>query len=205
MKKMDKKIMVVPTKKLFSPGYFEGFTHHSKTNYEDVILNNFEYMRRGDAEENPDFKQPIGYAMIVNPEENTLFSYVRCPKGATETRLHSKWSCGIGGHIDLEDNNETNPLHSSMKRELNEEIRIDTIISIDVLGYINYDQDDVGKVHFGVLYLVKTSDINVSPNAPEIAQGEMFKISDLQRRLTHKDFNIEDWSRIAIEALGNNQ
>lgn len=54
-------------------------------------------MRRGDAEVDPSFKQPIGYAVIRNAQGD-VFLYQRGNKREEfhESRLAGKWACGIG-------------------------------------------------------------------------------------------------------------
>jgi predicted NUDIX family phosphoesterase len=49
-------------------------------------------------------KQPISYAVIRNTE-GKVFAYQRGHKRTEfhETRLAGKWACGIGGHIEQED------------------------------------------------------------------------------------------------------
>jgi predicted NUDIX family phosphoesterase len=46
------------------------------TDFEDIIKNNFEYMKRAIAEENFNYKQPIPYAVVVD-ENNYIFVYKR--------------------------------------------------------------------------------------------------------------------------------
>ena len=97
MSKFDVEIVVVKNTDLFPTGEkFEGFRAHSEEDFTTRILNNFEYMNRGIAEENLEYKQPIGYGLIKN-SEGKYFFYQRGSKrtGAHETRLAGKWACGI--------------------------------------------------------------------------------------------------------------
>ena len=100
--------------KLFNNDYFHGFLHHSEKDIHSIILNNFEWMKRGLAEKNPDYKQPIAYCIIINQELKKIFVYQRSTN-AGEERLHNLFTIGIGGHIDTpdfnQDKNETkNPI-----------------------------------------------------------------------------------------------
>ena len=94
-----------------------------------------------------------------------------------------------------------NPLHASMLRELEEEVHVDGSITPKVLGYINDDGDDVGKVHFGVLYVIETDSSSVKPNDAEIDGGEFRTIEELEKMNNSSDFEIEEWSRIALKPL----
>lgn len=203
--KFEKEIMVVNIKKLFNETYFNGFLHHSEKDFHSRVLNNFEWMKRGLAEKNPEFKQPIAYCIIVNPELKKVFVYQRSTK-AGESRLHNLFTIGIGGHIDTPDYNEDeskneNPIHKSMFREINEEIQIPEQSEIEpiVLGYINDDSNDVGKVHLGILYLIKTNAEEVYPKDSEIAEGKFIHFNELKDIFSKNE--VETWSKIAFEPL----
>ena len=207
MDKFEKEIMVVHINKLFDNDYFQGFLHHSKKDFHSRVLNNFEWMKRGLAENNPQFKQPIAYCIIINPELKKVFVYQRSTK-AGEERLHNLFTIGIGGHIDLPDYNENenqnetkNPIYKSMFREINEEIHITEQSTIEplVLGYINDDSNDVGKVHLGILYLIKTNAEQIFPKDSEIEQGKFVYFHELEDIFSKNEFEI--WSKIAFEPL----
>ena len=188
MDKNEQLIMVVPREKLFGSAHFEGFCSAEVEDYQQRILDHFLYMRRGDAEVNPAFKQPIGYVLVVNHRLKKVFAYQRAVKDAHyhEKRLQGKWSWGVGGHIDQEDNGHENPLHGSVLRELQEEVNIPGSVRLSVLGYINHETDAVGQVHFCVLYVAETDAENVSPRDSEMQHGQC---------------SVEGWSRIALEPL----
>ncbi len=201
--KTEKFIMVVPCKLLFGSNYFEGFRPQSETDHASRILANFTYMKRGLAEQDPTHKQPIGYSIIVNPVLKKVFAYQRASHDAKygEKRLQGKWSWGVGGHIEKMDTDAGNPLEMSMRRELGEEVSISGSITPKILGYINNDSDDVGKVHFGILYLIETDSLEVKPNDEEIDNGKMRTIGELEEICASPSFAVEEWSRIALEPL----
>jgi predicted NUDIX family phosphoesterase len=75
--KMKRKIMVVANKFLFKGIKMESkFYNNSEVDFEKAILENYEYMIRGEAEVNFDYKQPIGYAAVIN-EKKEIFVYKR--------------------------------------------------------------------------------------------------------------------------------
>ncbi len=201
MDKNDKMIMVVNRDLLFGSNSFEGFKQHSKnTDFLYRIIQFNRLMRRGDAEEDKKYKQPIAYALIISPS-GKVFAYQRSKKDKEygEKRLQGKWSWGIGGHIEEKDMQDEDPLHASLMRELKEEVGIDCA-NIKLNGYINYDTDSVGQVHFGLLYIAKINSEDISPKDPEIAQGKLHTISELER-ICSSDAEVETWSRIALDPL----
>jgi len=195
----DKEIMVVPKGDLFDNNYFEGFMKKNSVDYEKRILSNFSYMQRSLAENSPEYKQPVGYALIINPKTKKIFVYQRAKdKNYNEKRLQGNWSWGLGGHIERIDDAK-NPIHSSMLRELNEEVYIEGDIKLKVLGYINDDSNPVGKVHFGVLYLIETNS-GVRPKDAEIASGKFMDLNELEK-ICSSDQKIDSWSRISFAPL----
>ena len=70
-----------------------------------------------------------------------------------------------------------------------------------MLGYINDDATDVGRVHFGILYLAEIAVRAVVPRAPEIAHGSLRELAELEAIARAPDAAVEDWSRIAWEPL----
>jgi len=195
----DKEIMVVPKNVLFGDNYFSGFMERDAVNYEERILSNFLYMKRNDAENSPEYKQPVGYALIINPKTKKIFVYQRAKdKNYNEKRLQGNWSWGLGGHIERVDDAK-NPIHSSMLRELEEEVYIDGDINLKVLGYINDDSNSVGKVHFGVLYLIETNS-DVTPKDAEIASGRFMDINELEK-ICSSNQAVDGWSKISFGPL----
>ena len=206
MSKEDMQIIVIERDKLFgdtSENHFEGFKHPIEIDYESKIIGNLKAMRRGDAEIDPRYKQPIGYMLVVNPKTKKIFAYQRSSKDKDygEKRLQGKWSWGVGGHIEPSDGGK-DILKGSMLREFIEEVEIEGKVLGDpkLLGYINYDNDDVSKVHFGILYLMEI-DGEVRPKDSEVAQGGLIDIDRIEEILSNENLVVEAWSRIAVEPL----
>ncbi len=202
--KDEKLIMVIERSELFRGNYFEGFKDHKEVDFESRILNHHHYLKRSDAEINPNFKQPVAYAIIFNPKMKKVFLYRRSSKTVNyqEKRLQGMWSVGIGGHIEKVDARATNPIQTSLLREIEEEVGLKGKFEIKVLGYLNYDNDSVGKVHFGILYLIETES-EVKPKSSEIENGFLVAIEDVEKMLKSKDFLMEEWSKLALKILAS--
>lgn len=93
------------------------------------------FLARKYVENNPDFKQVIPYTAIakVDKEEGVKFySYQRVEAESTgEKRLVGKTSIGFGGHVSIDDflyplGWDINPVVNAIKRELSEEVGLDT-------------------------------------------------------------------------------
>ncbi len=197
-----REIMVVNRDVLFEKRYFEGFMEPNEFDYESVILNNYEWMEQGSAERNPAFKQPIGYAVLSNTSLNKIFLYQRSSddKHYAEKRLQGKYACGLGGHIEKPDAETVNPISTSTLREVSEEVNVNESENLKTIGYIN-NEDEVGAVHFGILYVIETNLESVTPIDPEIASGQFVDIADFEIICNNPDYVVEEWARIALEPL----
>jgi predicted NUDIX family phosphoesterase len=183
-------------------GHFQGFSTEVDR-YLDVVLRpeNTSYRPRAEVEKDPGFKQLIPYVIFrhIDPAgTTTVFQYTR-GKGMGEGRLHSKRSVGIGGHISSDDaaNNGGNPYEEGMRRELDEEVSIDTPYKMQCVGMINDDQTDVGRVHLGVVYLFDVERPDVRPNETDIIECGFRPVADILADLE----GFETWSQICIRAL----
>ncbi|MBI2508344.1 NUDIX domain-containing protein [Candidatus Woesearchaeota archaeon] len=193
--------MAVENNKLFNNDYFQGFKSHDEVDYVSRILEDYKFVKRGPIEINFEHKQPIGYALLINPSLKKVFAYQRSQKGG-DKRLHNKWSWGIGGHIEKTEEERDNPIYASLLREIKEEVLINgEIENIRVLGYLNDDSDEVGKVHFGILYLVETDSTEIKPLDSEIEVGELKTIKELEEICASDECIVEGWSEIALEPL----
>lgn len=205
--KMQREIMVVANDKLFAnfareTKYYENDEH----NFEEVILDNYEYMIRWEAEEHHGFKQPIPYGVVVN-QDKKVFVYKRWWSGsnAGESRLHSQIAFGVWWHIEREDEDSENLLKDSLIREVEEEINIssDGINSIDAIGYVNEDDGWVSEVHFWVVYLIQVKNSNFELLDGELENWEFISLDDLQEMIESPDYKVENWSKILFEPLKN--
>jgi predicted NUDIX family phosphoesterase len=198
-------IMVVERDILFDKNdSFHGFRDADcNIPYEKRILGNYTFKRRGDMENNPSFKQPIAYCIIVNIQRRKFFVYQRDSKNA-DPRITSNWSWGVGGHIEQVDIKEdVNPLYDSMLREISEEVKFvdGKIIGTELLGYINDDTNSIGSVHFGLLYLLMTDAEDVQMNSNELQSGRMVYPQRLEILYDDESCGIDTWSRIAMIPL----
>ncbi len=161
-------VLVVPTELFHRLGYFQGFSPEADRYLAELLSpKNTSYRPRGEMEEDPSFKQLIPYVIFRHRDKagcEQLFQYTR-GKGMGERRLHSKRSVGVGGHISIDDRSSADavPYAEGMRRELDEEVVIDTPFTERCVGLINDDQTPVGQVHLGVVHLFDVEQPNVQP------------------------------------------
>ncbi len=193
-------VMVVKTELFHTCGYFQGFCAETEK-YLQTLLDpqNTQYLPRNKMEEDPSFKQLIPYCIFQYVDDAGkvhVFQYAR-GKGGGESRLHSKRSVGIGGHISTLDADDHSPYQEGMRRELEEEIKINSQYTQKLVGLINDDENDVGKVHLGIVHLFTVEEPNVQSNETEIAEAGFLPIEEVMNNLDV----YETWSTICLKAL----
>jgi predicted NUDIX family phosphoesterase len=193
-------VLVVPTSVFHDIGHFQGFTTET-SRYLDGLLKpeHMSYRPRAEMEKDPSFKQLIPYVVFryATPErEVLLFQYTR-GTGQGEQRLHSKRSIGIGGHISSDDASAVSVYDEGMRRELAEEVRIDTPYRAHLAGLINDDLTEVGKVHLGVVHLFDVEHLDVYPREEEMIDAGFRPVGELLRDREQ----FETWSKICLEVL----
>lgn len=203
--KMMREIMLVSNNVLFWESEKESrFYSNNEKNFEEIILKNYEYMIRWEAEKNFDYKQTIPYGVVLN-DKNEIFVYKRwwANSNAWDSRLHEKISIWVGWHIEREDENMENPLKDSLIREIEEEINISNsdIISIEAIWYINNELDEVSQVHFGIAYIIKINSSSFDLLDWELEKWEFVSVLELEKIYNSGDYDIEAWSQILIPEI----
>jgi len=202
MSSQKRRIMVVRRAVLFKSRSFRGFLPAASADLRNLILSEASYLERASAEQDPAYKQPIGYAVVLDPAGTKVFAYRRAPHEAyAERRLRGLWSWGVGGHVEEEDSGAPDPIAASLRRELREEVGMSGNEPLWLLGYINDDDTEVGSVHFGLLYVAKSRSDSLSPSSPELAEGEFVSPEKIEKLLAAPEESVEAWSRIAWPAV----
>jgi predicted NUDIX family phosphoesterase/thymidylate synthase ThyX len=193
---MVKEILVVERGLLFDDKHFQGFLPISERDFSATISKNYQYKERNDElEADSNFKQIIPYVWIVNPLTKQVFFYKRAvDSGYTEQRLKDKWSGGVGGHIDKEKTSD--PIFVSMMRELKEEVKMDEYPVPKIIGFLNDDSNDVGKVHFGAIAIAETTR-SVEKGSQEMAHGQFYSLEEIEKIFSDPNNIIEDWTKIS--------
>ena len=195
-------VLVVPTALFHELGYFQGFCANTDRYLQPLLSSQqISYRPRDAMEQDPSFKQLIPYVIFQYDDDSGrrhVFQYTR-GAGQGEARLHAKLSIGIGGHIcsDDADREDADPYATGMRRELEEEVQINTAYQDACVGLINDDETDVGKVHLGVVHRFVVEAPAVTANETEIVGAGFRLVDELRQDLDR----MESWSRICFEAL----
>jgi predicted NUDIX family phosphoesterase len=192
--------VLVFRKDLFPNLPTDGFIHN--IDFLPEILFRAEFMDRDKAELNPNYKQVISYCILRF--ENSVFRYKRSG-WQKEARPPELFSIGVGGHINR---SEIFPLWADLTpivewtrdRELGEEFSIESPGQPRLIGLLNYESEEVGSAHFGVIYEYWLKSPNVEPKQKRLhIQYGFVPTMDL---IANED-EYENWSQIIITQFLN--
>jgi len=192
----NEEILVISTKSLFS--HVKSWQGINTTDFETIIeyiKNHISFMPRAHAETNFGYKQIIPYVLFTFKEK--IFVMQRKPN-ASEQRLASKFSLGIGGHI-RQDDIQQNDIFEWAYREFHEEVNYSGALKYQSIGILNDDSSDVGKVHLGVILLINGDSAEISIK-DEHKDGMLLNIDECSQLYE----NMENWSKICFDFLKTN-
>lgn len=189
-------VMVVPTLLFRELGYFQGFSRNVDQYLSTLLDPNYtSYLPRDSVEQDPSYKQLIPYCVFRF--EGQVFHYRRGAAGG-EGRLKSKRSIGIGGHISSVDHSDHGCAYSEgMRREIEEEVFLETSYQEHCVGLINDDLTDVGRVHLGVVHVFDLDEPKVRPREESIIDTGFAAPAELRQ---DRDV-FESWSQICLDHL----
>jgi len=167
--------------------------------YSESIRKNCFFIPRDLAEQRPDLKQVIVYALIRWANQVFLFKKSRDEK---RRELAGKYSMGVSGHV-MEADQLGAPaavLRNALERELEEELTIPGPYSVSLVGVVNSDATEAGYLHVGIVYLVELDEPVVEfrretggrHNKQINPSGNLCPVDEL----TNYYHKMEDWSRI---------
>src|SRR3989338_496669 len=184
-------ILVVKRRLLFPKKPFQGI---NKEDYSNLILKNYEYRKRDKKlENNTQFKQIITYVWLVNKKKKKVFLY---------KRSLSKYSAGVGGHVDKNSEGKSvNPLWSAMIRELKEEVLMKVYPTPKIIGYINDEEGKMEKFHFGLLAVANTKG-KIKP-LEGMSSGILYSIKEMEKLFKNKNNTVENWTKLSWPVVKN--
>lgn len=189
-----KSVLCVPRTKLFEKHHFEGFCSVEAHNYLPLIQTDSRPLPRTDElENNPQEKQMITYAWIINPHKKTVLIYQRTnnKQDYPEQRLFSKWSAGIGGHIEPEGENSVT---AAFDRELHEELTMKQYPTPTIIGFVNHDEN-VEAMHFGIVGVALTTE-DVKKGDNEMVGCKFVTKNEFESMSQSKEHQFEMWTQL---------
>lgn len=159
----------------------------------EIISKKAEFQPRSLMEKDPAYKQIIPYLIF---EHDGSFFLMQRKKDASEQRLQSKYSLGIGGHMRFTDLQQNADLFGWAKREFEEEVHYEGTFQMAPLGILNDDSTEVGQVHLGIVLMLIGNSNKISIKS-ELQSGQLVPLPDCLDYVPY----METWSQIALMKL----
>jgi predicted NUDIX family phosphoesterase len=186
----DELVYVVP-RPLVVPG--DGWLGIRSAGAEEILATvaaSGRFAPRPAMEVDPSFKQIIPYLVLRDGPEWFLMQRTRA---GADSRLHDRWSIGVGGHLNPGDGD----LYGGLAREWREEVVAGFEPDLRFVGLLNDDTTDVGRVHLGVVFVTDAGGRPVVVRETDKLTGEFAParaVRDVRDRL-------ETWSRLVFDHL----
>lgn len=189
-------VLCIPTLLFHQLGHFQGFMANATPYFKTLFDANYTtYRPRDQVETDPSFKQLIPYCIFRHGE--TVFHYRR-GKLQGDGRLRGLRSIGIGGHISSSDAETAQASYlAAMRREIEEEVYLETGYTQNCVGLINDDLTDVGRVHLGIVHLFELEAPKVRPREESIIETGFASPAELAKDAP----GFETWSQICLDHL----
>jgi predicted NUDIX family phosphoesterase len=186
----DEQVLVVPRASVIAGEGWLGIRRDGIRAILAAVDRDGRFMPRGDAEDDPGFKQVIPYLVLRDGDRWFL---MRRTRAGGDARLHDHWSIGIGGHLNPGDGD----VIGGLRREWAEELAADFEPAFTPVGVLNDDTTPVGAVHLGIVYVADAGGRPVAIRETHklagafATTGEVAAVRDA----------METWSRLAFDAL----
>jgi len=186
----DEQVLVVPRAAIVPGDGWLGVRTGGLPEALDAVAREGRFMRRGDAEEDPAFKQVIPYLVL---RDGPRWFLMRRTRAGGDARLHDLWSIGVGGHLNPGDGD----VRGGLLREWHEEIAADFVPDFEPFGLLNDDTTPVGAVHVGFVFNADAAGRPATIRETEKLTGSFVATADVE--LVRDD--LETWSRLVFDAL----
>ncbi len=184
----DELVLVVPRERLVGGAGWRGILSPGAEPYLEVIAEAGRFEPRAAMEQDPRFKQIIPYLVL---RDRGRFFLMRRTRAGADARLHDRFSIGVGGHINPGDHD----LAGGLAREWAEELETDFVPEFRLLGLLNDDETDVGRVHLGVVFFAEAAGRPVSVRETAKLEGRFAAPAAL---LAVYD-RMETWSQLVFD------
>jgi predicted NUDIX family phosphoesterase len=189
-------VLCIPTLLFHQLGHFQGFMADATPYFKTLFDANYTtYRPRNEVETDPSYKQLIPYCVFRCGDD--VFHYRRGGLQG-EARLRSLRSIGIGGHISSTDAETAEASYlAAMRREIEEEVFLESAYTQKCVGLINDDRTDVGRVHLGIVHIFELEAPKVRPREESIIDTGFASPAELAK----DSGSFETWSQICLDHL----
>ncbi len=186
----EEQVLVVPRDLVMGPAGWRGILSPGAEPFLRIIGEAGRFAARSAMEHDPRFKQVIPYLVL---RDRGRYFLMRRTRAGGDARLHDRFSIGVGGHLNPGDVD----LAGGLAREWAEELEADFVPEFRLLGLLNDDETDVGRVHLGVVYLAEADGQPVAVRETHKLEGQFAAEGTL---LAAYD-RMETWSQLVFDFM----
>jgi predicted NUDIX family phosphoesterase len=187
---IGERVFVVPRAAVVDEAGWYGLRTDGLDAFVAALERDGRYESRDTMEHDPAFKQVIPYLVLRDGERYFLMQ--RTAAGG-DTRLHGRYSIGVGGHLNPGDGD----LLGGLRREWAEELVARFVPAFRLVALLNDDTTEVGAVHLGAVYLAESSGRPVAIRETDKLSGTFVSAADVEAVAD----GLETWSRLTFEFL----
>ena len=184
----DESVLVVPRGALMGTPGWRGVLCRGMEPYLAAIARKGRYEPRSEVESDPRWKQVIPYLVLRDGQRYFL---MRRTRAGADARLHERYSIGIGGHLNPGDAD----LAGGLAREWAEELEAAFVPEFRLIGLLNDDETDVGRVHVGVVFVAEADGRPVAVRETEKLEGRFATPGEV---VAVRD-RMESWSQLVFD------
>lgn len=184
----DEAVLVVPREVLMRVRGWRGLLVLGSEPYLAAIEREGRFAPRAAMESDARFKQVIPYLVLRDRDRYFL---MRRSRAGGDVRLHERFSIGIGGHLNPGDLD----VAGGLAREWAEELDAAFVPEFRLVGLLNDDETDVGRVHVGVVFVAEANGRPVAVRETEKLEGRFVPPSEV---LAVHD-RMETWSQLVFD------
>jgi predicted NUDIX family phosphoesterase len=183
-------VLVIPRPSIMADPGWLGITADGLAGFEALVRARGEFRPREDVEVDRAWKQVIPYLVL---RDGPRYFLMRRTQAGTDTRLHDRWSIGVGGHLNPGDGD----LAGGLRREWREEVEAAFEPEFTLIGLLNDDTTDVGSVHVGAVYVADAAGRAVAIRETEKLTGAFADRSEVAAVVDR----MESWSALVFAHL----
>ena len=187
---IEERVLVVPRDRIMDARGWRGILESGAAPFLDVIAAEGRFEPRAAMERDPRFKQVIPYLVL---RDRGRYFLMRRTRAGGDERLHDRFSIGVGGHLNPGDVD----LAGGLAREWAEELVADFVPEFRLVGFLNDDETEVGRVHLGVVYSAEAAGRAVGIRETHKLEGEFAEPAAVRAVYDR----LETWSQLVLEVV----
>lgn len=186
----DELVLVIPRRVIMADPGWRGVTTDGLADFEALVAREGLFLPRPAAEVDRSWKQVIPYLVV---RDGPRYFLMRRTRAGGDSRLHDRWSIGVGGHLNPGDG----ALAGGLRREWHEELAAEFDPEFELIGLLNDDTTDVGSVHLGAVYQADVAGRAIAIRETDKLAGEFADPGEVAAVVDR----METWSALTFEHL----